>query len=188
MKTILAAPSAGTQRPVGDSLRLLACPFPGPCVSLRTGQQVFGSGQEAIFEWLVRSRDGAKQHPSWLACEHSQVARSAPARATTGRECSLHRSHAWALRSGTSLNRGYDGRLSHVSRYAVLRWVPGLVPLAQSARCTRPGHENGVSRTSDPGLDPGERRSGTQEPHDCERIIARCDSPGLRRAKLLTKC
>jgi hypothetical protein len=49
----------------------------------------------------------------------------------------------------TSLNPGYDGRLSHVSRYAVLRWVPGLVPLAQSARCTRPGHENGVSRTSE---------------------------------------
>ena len=27
----------------------------------------------------------------------------------------------------------------------VLRWIPGLVPLAQVARCTRPGHEIGVT-------------------------------------------
>src|SRR5919198_1321180 len=51
-----------------------------------------------------------------------------------------------SLRSRPSPTRA---GLSHVSRYAVARRVPGLVPLAQSARCTRPGHENGVSRTSE---------------------------------------
>ena len=32
----------------------------------------------------------------------------------------------------------------------------------ESARYTRPGHEKCVSRTSDPGFNPSERRSGTQ--------------------------
>src|SRR5436305_13439508 len=58
--------------------------------------------------------------------------------------------------------------------------------LRKGARCTRPGHGNCVSWTSDPGFNPGERRSGIQGPcNDCRvwrraYVIARA-SPTLPR-------
>jgi hypothetical protein len=49
------------------------------------------------------------------------------------------------------------------------------------ARCTRPGHTNFLSRTSDPGLDPGERRAGIQatrrQATGAPPTIAICDTP-----------
>jgi CheY-like chemotaxis protein len=52
-----------------------------------------------------------------------------------------------------------------------------LAALARDTRMACPGRASA-----------SERRSGTQEPHDCERIIATCDSHARKRGRECTEC